>query len=380
MTGLATGAEKPESVRLRILRDALRRSAPHKKVVQAKDSRSVWEGPIGPRAFHPARSAAGRWKTEDEVIVLRDYLTLRRPPGVRAPRGPRTGSGPSRRVPLLLALATAASAVVLPAPVYADNDGGELRVCADPNNLPFSDQQEAGFENKLAALFAADMGQRVSYTWWAQRRGYIRNTLKTGKCDVIMGVPTGLEMVETTRPYYRSTYVFVSRSDRRLDLASILDPRLRSLKIGIQLIGDDGFNTPPAHALAEQGIVDNVVGYTVYGDYRQHDPPARIIEAVERGDIDIAAVWGPFAGYVARQSPVKLAIAPVTDTERFAPLAFQFDIAIGVRKGDDQRREALDALIARNSTQIAQILDQYGVPVVGAEARSGGADHLEPGK
>ena len=279
-------------------------------------------------------------------------------------------------VPLLLAMAGAAA--VWPARVSADSDGSALRVCADPKNLPFSDQQEVGFENKLAALFAAEMGQQVSYTWWAQRRGYIRNTLKAGKCDVIMGVPTGLDMVETTRPYYRSTYVFVSRSDRRLDLTSILDPRLRSLKIGVQLIGDNGFNTPPAHALAEQGIIDNVVGYTVYGDYRQHDPPARIIEAVERGEIDIAAVWGPLAGYVGRQSPVELAIAPITDTERFAPLAFQFDIAIGVRKGDDQRRDTLDAVIARNSTQIAQILDDCGVPVIAADARSGGPDNPGP--
>lgn len=286
--------------------------------------------------------------------------------------GPRPGTA----LLLLLLLAPAGAAAVWPDRAVGENDnGGVLRVCADPNNLPFSDQHEAGFENKLAALFAAEMGQQVSYTWWAQRRGYIRNTLKAGRCDVIMGVPTGLDMVRTTRPYYRSTYVFVSRSDRHLDITSILDPRLRRLRIGVQLIGDDGFNTPPAHALAEQGIVDNVTGYTVYGDYRQHDPPARILKAVERGDIDIAAVWGPLAGYFARQSPLKLAVAPITDTERFAPLMFQFDIAIGVRKGEDQRRDALDRLIARNSAQIAQILDEYGVPVIAAETQSGGTDH-----
>jgi quinoprotein dehydrogenase-associated probable ABC transporter substrate-binding protein len=187
-----------------------------------------------------------------------------------------------------------------------------------------------------------------------------------GNCDVIMGVPVGLAMVETTRPYYRSSYVFVSRSDRQLDIASMTDPRLKTLKIGIQLIGDDGFNTPPGHALAEQGIVDNVVGYTVYGDYRRPDPPAQILEAVARGEIDIAAVWGPLAGYFARQSPVKLTVVPITDTERFAPLLFQFDIAIGVRKGDDERREEFDQLISRNSVQIAQILDWFGVPVVEA--------------
>jgi ABC-type amino acid transport substrate-binding protein len=195
-----------------------------------------------------------------------------------------------------------------------------------------------------------------------------------------MGVPVGLDMVETTRPYYRSSYVFVSRSDRQLDIASMTDPRLRTLKVGIQLIGNDGFNTPPGHALAMQGIVDNVVGYTVYGDYRRPDPAAQILEAVAQGEIDIAAVWGPLAGYFARASPEKLTVVPITDTERFAPLLFQFDIAIGVRKGDDKRKEELDQLISRNAVQIAQILDRFGVPVVGADQRHDGATQLEPVK
>jgi mxaJ protein len=247
-----------------------------------------------------------------------------------------------------------------------------LRVCADPNNLPFSNRQGEGFENKLAELVARELGEKVAYTWWAQRRGFIRSTLKTGSCDVVMGVPVGLDMVETTRPYYRSSYVFVSRSDRQLNIASMTDPRLRALKIGVQLIGDDGFNTPPGHALAKQGIVDNVVGYTVYGDYRRPDPPAQILEAVAQGEIDIAAVWGPLAGYFARKSPVKLTVLPITDTERFSPLLFQFDIAIGVRKGDDKRKEELDRLVARNSVKIAQILDRYGVPVTAADQERDG--------
>lgn len=249
-------------------------------------------------------------------------------------------------------------------PAVADEGDNELRICADPNNLPFSNNRDGGFENAIAQLFAMETGESVAYTWWAQRRGFIRNTLKAGNCDVIMGVPVGLDMVETTRPYYRSGYVFVSRSDRQLGIASMTDPRLKTLKIGIQLIGDDGFNTPPGHALAMQGIVDNVVGYTVYGDYRRPDPPAQILEAVAQGEIDIAAVWGPLAGYFARQSPVKLTVVPITDTERFAPLLFQFDIAIGVRKGDDKRKEELDQLISRNSLQIAEILDRFGVPVM----------------
>jgi quinoprotein dehydrogenase-associated probable ABC transporter substrate-binding protein len=287
-----------------------------------------------------------------------------------------------RRLTPLLLLVLIGTAVAIPAwrpAAGADPQGSEaLRVCADPNNLPFSNDRGAGFENKLAELFAKELGQSVLYTWWAQRRGNIRNTLKAGKCDVLMGVPIGLAMVETTRPYYRSSYVFVTRSDRHLDITSMTDPRLKQVRIGVELIGDDGFNTPPAHVLAEQGIIENVVGYTVYGDYRSADPPARIVDAVARGDIDIAAVWGPMAGYFARLSPAELNIVPIVDTERFLPLRFQFEIAVGVRKGDDQRRVVFDQLIARNAAQITQMLDDYGVPVLAAAAGRGPADRTEP--
>ncbi|HEU0150926.1 MAG TPA: quinoprotein dehydrogenase-associated putative ABC transporter substrate-binding protein, partial [Bradyrhizobium sp.] len=111
----------------------------------------------------------------------------------------------------------------------AAEPNAELRICADPNNLPFSNNAEAGFENKLAAMVAENLGRQVSYTWWAQRRGFIRNTLKADKCDVVMGVPAGYDLVETTKPYYRSTYVFVTRQDQHLDLASLTDPRLHQL-------------------------------------------------------------------------------------------------------------------------------------------------------
>lgn len=180
----------------------------------------------------------------------------------------------------------------------------ELRVCADPNNLPFSNSAEAGFENKLASMVADALGRSVSYTWWAQRRGFIRNTLRAETCDVVMGVPSGYELVETSKPYYRSTYAFVSRRDEHLDLSSLLDPRLHRLTIGVHLVGDDGNNPPPAQALGQLGIVDNVRGYSIYGDYRQADPPARLIEAVEAGEIDVAAAWGPLGGYFAAHSKV----------------------------------------------------------------------------
>jgi quinoprotein dehydrogenase-associated probable ABC transporter substrate-binding protein len=248
-----------------------------------------------------------------------------------------------------------------------------FRACADPNNLPFSDQAKEGFENKLADLIAADLGEKVSYAWHAQRRGFIRETLKAKKCDVIMGVPTQLDMVEVTQPYYRSAYVFVSRADRHLDIRSIRDPRLRTLKIGVQLIGDDGFNTPPSHALADQGIIRNLVGYPVYGDYREPNPPARIVTAVEQGDVDIAAVWGPLAGYFAEKSSVPLTVTPITDTASFAPLIFQYDIALGVRKGDHARKEKLDQIITRKRPQIAALLARYGIPTLTMPTKAGGA-------
>ena len=151
---------------------------------------------------------------------------------------------------------------------------GALRVCADPNNLPFSNQRGEGFENRLASLIARDLHARVEYTWWAQRRGFVRNTLKTGSCDVIMGVPATMDMVLHTAPYYRSTYVFVTRRTRGIVVRSLDDPVLRRVRVGVQLIGDDGANTPPAHALARRGIVQNVRGYTVYGDYSTDSPPS----------------------------------------------------------------------------------------------------------
>jgi quinoprotein dehydrogenase-associated probable ABC transporter substrate-binding protein len=241
---------------------------------------------------------------------------------------------------------------------------GTLRVCADPNNMPFSSENEGGFENKLANLVGAALGQNISYLWSAQHRGFIRKTLNAGNCDVIMGVPRLLDTVETTRPYYGSSYVFVSRADRHLDVTSIRDPRLRSLKIGIQLIGDNGFNTPPAHAIAAQGITSNVTGYTLYGDYSAPNPPARIISAVANDEIDIAAVWGPLAGYFAKQSDIPMTVTPIENGEEFAPLVFQFDIAIGVHKGNHALRDRLDAIIARDQPMITEILRSYGVPLV----------------
>jgi mxaJ protein len=244
---------------------------------------------------------------------------------------------------------------------------GVLRVCADPNNLPFSNDKLEGFENKIADLLAQDLGGRVEYTWWAQRRGFFRNTLRAGACDLVVGVPAGFEMALTTAPYYRSTYVFVSRSDRKLGVTSFDDARLRNLKVGVQMVGDDFSNSPPAHALTNRGIITNVKGFSVYGDYAQPNPPARIVEAVEHGDVDIAIVWGPLAGYFARRSRVALQITPVSPQMDRSYLPFVFDIAMGVRRGDNDLRDQIERVLEKRRPEINRILAEYGVPRVDVE-------------
>jgi mxaJ protein len=247
-----------------------------------------------------------------------------------------------------------------------------LRVCADPNNLPFTNERREGFENRIAELVAHDLGARLEYTWWAQRRGFVRNTLKAGTCDLIMGVPTGLGPVLASRPYYRSTYVFVTRRSAPR-VTSFDDPLLRKLRVGVQLIGDDFANTPPASALTHRGIVRNVRGYTVYGDYREPNPPSRIVRAVEKGEIDVAIVWGPLAGYFARRSAVPLRVVPVSPEIDVPYLPFVFDIAMGVRREDVALRDSLDAVLARRAHDIDRILASYGVPRADTPAGSGTA-------
>jgi len=242
----------------------------------------------------------------------------------------------------------------------------ELRVCADPNNLPFSNERREGFENKIAELIARELNATVRYTWWAQRRGFIRNTLRAKECDVVMGVPSDFELVLPTKPYYRSTYVFLYRKDRGFDFRTLDDPILRQIKIGVHLIGDDYTNPPPAHALAGRQIISNVVGYTIYGDYRQENPPARIIEAVAAGDLDVAIIWGPLAGYFAKQQSVAMQIVAVPPDPALPRLPFVFDIALGVRKGEAAFKGELEEILHRKQAEIQTILQEYGVPLLGA--------------
>jgi mxaJ protein len=239
-----------------------------------------------------------------------------------------------------------------------------LRVCADPNNLPYSNDRGEGFENRIAEMMAADAGLELQYAWWAQRRGFVRNTLNAGECDVIIGVPAGFDLALTSQPYYRSSYVWVARADAEHRLRSLDDPWLKHLRLGVQMIGDDFSNSPPAHALAARGLVSNIVGYSVLGDYSQPNPPARIVEAVARGEVDAALVWGPVAGYFAKGAATTLTITPVEPQIDLPFLPFVFDMAMAVRHGDVERAARIDAFIERRRSDIDRLLHDFGVPRV----------------
>jgi quinoprotein dehydrogenase-associated probable ABC transporter substrate-binding protein len=237
-----------------------------------------------------------------------------------------------------------------------------LRICADPNNLPYSNEQQQGFENQLARMIADDLRLQVSYTWFPQRGAFFRKTLDAGVCDVVMGVPTGMENVSTTRPYYRSGYVFVSRRDRNLNIHSVDDPRLRRLRIGVHVLGDGDSDLPPVHLLTNRGLVPNLVGYSIFGNLDESNPPSDLIKAVENGDVDIAVAWGPMAGYFSLHSSAPLEVASIDPDPLNPSLPLAFDIAIGVRPRDQELKERLNSELARRRPEISHLLDSYGIP------------------
>lgn len=243
-------------------------------------------------------------------------------------------------------------------------DRPPLRVCADPNNLPFSNDRQEGFENRIARVIASDLGRRVEYTWWPQRRGFVRNTLRAGVCDVVMGVPSSYELTMNTVAYYRSTYVFVTRTGRGPTVRTFDDRALRHMRIGIHMMGDDYANSPAATALMHRGLGKQIVPFMIYGDYNQPNPPARLLDAVARGEVDVAVVWGPLAGSYAQRSHTPLTLTPVLPHVDLPFTPFVFDIAMGVRRGDSTLRAQLDTALTRHRVDIRAILRDYGVPVL----------------
>jgi mxaJ protein len=238
-----------------------------------------------------------------------------------------------------------------------------LRVCADPDNLPYSHENGSGFENRIAQLAADDLGLPLRYEWLPDRRGFVRKTLGARLCDVIIGVPVGFERAATTQSYYRSSYVWVTPVATAA-LPSFDEPRIRQMRIGVQLIGNDMVASPPGYALARHGATDNVVGFPVPGD---EPAAARMVSAVARGQLDAALIWGPQAGYFASRSAKPMRVVPALAPADLPGQPFDFAIAMGVRRGDEALREALNGFIGRRRADIARILADYAVPRI-AEA------------
>jgi mxaJ protein len=238
-----------------------------------------------------------------------------------------------------------------------------LRICADPQNMPFTNQKREGFDNKIADVLARELGDSVSYAWWPSRRGYLRNTLSAGTCDVVIGVPIGFDPVATSKPYYRSTYYIVTRTDKKLDIKSLDDPRLKKLRVGVNLLDGDYTNTPPAHALSAHGITGiGVVGFPGFYDDVHH--PGEIIDSLAKGNIDVALVWGPIAGWFSKQSGVQMTLTALPDSDS-VDLPFAYSVAIGTRRSDRELRSLIDEILVRKKPEIDKILMEYNVPTVG---------------
>jgi mxaJ protein len=232
-----------------------------------------------------------------------------------------------------------------------------LRVCGDPNNMPFSNQKQEGIENKIAEVVAKDLGWELEYVWWAHQRGLVKRVLNTERCDVLVGIPKGYDLVRWTKPYYRTGYVIAYRKDRVSEIRSLDDPQLKTLKVGVQV------NTPPHNALGQRGIVgDNVVAYQLLFDPNEHpeDYPGRELEDLIAGRIDVALVWGPLAGYFQKKKGASsLAIVPIDEPGQ----QFAFDISMGVRKSDTELKSRLEQALDSKQNEIRAILEDFGVPL-----------------
>jgi mxaJ protein len=286
-----------------------------------------------------------------------------------------------RTLAVLAALGFGVSATSLSAQQLRPNveKAGVMRVCADPDNMPLSNQKGEGFEQKIAELIAREWKSKIEYAWWPVRRGFFSRALNGRYCDIAMEAPSGLDMASVTKPYFRSGYVFVTRKDRGLDIKSLADPRLKSLKIGVNILNSDAENTPPAMALSKYGVVGNLVGYPTF--YTDTVRPEDIVVAVAKKDIDVGIVWGPLAGYFVKKSSVPLTMQPLAEKDSLTDFPFRFNIAMGVRRRDKELRDSLESVLQRKAPEIQAILKEYGVPTfpIVTEGR-GGDEGKSPAK
>jgi len=230
-------------------------------------------------------------------------------------------------------------------------------VCADPHNMPFSTDKGEGFENKLAELFANKLGKGIAYAWYPQATGFVRNTLAAHRCDVIMGAPQGDDMVQVTNPYYRTAYALVFKQGRGLEGVDTLeDPRLKGKRIGIVA------GTPPGNNMATNGLMANAKPYPLVVDTRVDSSAEAMMRDLEAGDIDVGVLWGPMAGYYARQARSPMTVVPLVKETTGPRLAYR--IAMGVRFADQDWKRLLNRMITENQPAINKLLLSYGVPLL----------------
>ena len=268
----------------------------------------------------------------------------------------------------LFALALTALALVgmaLPGGAGAQDAEGSIelvdphvfRACADPHALPFSNEAGEGFENKIAELFARKLGKSLAYTFYPDATGFIRNTLNAHHCDVVLGIAQGDDFVQPTNPYYRTSYVAAYNRDGALKgLDSLSDPRLKTAKIGIVA------GTPPATVLAEKGLLGHIKSYALVVDTRFDSPTHEMMDDLDRGEIDVALLWGPIAGYYATKAKTPTAVVPLVKDQGDTPMVFR--IVMGVRHSDQNWKRDLNKLISENQDEIQAILRSYGVPLL----------------
>ena len=240
-------------------------------------------------------------------------------------------------------------------------DQDTLRVCADPHNLPFSNQGGEGFENRIAELLAQELGVELAYIWYPQSMGFVRNTLGARVCDVVMGIVTTSELLQNTNPYYRSSYALVQRADADPKVSSLGDPQLADLRIGAVA------QTPPIDLLAQRGLLKNLRPYHLMVDTRFASSGRQMVEDVAAGAIDVGVLWGPIAGYWAKRQSVPLEVTPVTGESVGARLDFR--ITMGLRRNEPEWKRVLNDFIAEHKAEIQAILLDYGVPLLDEQGR-----------
>jgi quinoprotein dehydrogenase-associated probable ABC transporter substrate-binding protein len=235
-------------------------------------------------------------------------------------------------------------------------DHSALRVCADPNNLPFSNDKGEGYENKIADLLAKDLGVPVQYTYYPDSVGFIRNTLRARKCDIVIGTISGNDLVQNTNPYYRSSFSLIYRKDSGIKADSFDDPALQTLQIGV-IAG-----TPPTTIMAQKGLLANVHSYQLLVDTRFDAPPRDLVNDVAAGKIDVGILWGPIAGYYAKQQSTPLVVVPLKTADN--PIPLDYRITMGVRFNEPDWKRQINDLIRKEQPAITKILLDYGVPLI----------------